>query len=375
MMKNKQIIGIIMELNPLHNGHKYLIQKIKNDYPESKIVVITSGYFTMRGVASIMPKDEKVKQLLKLGVDLIAELPIHKTLNSAELFASESIKILKALNINYLAFGIEKGTIDDFNRALSIINNDEYQEEIINFAKEYGYKKAISECLKKHGSQELYDLSMSPNNVLALEYLKNLDKSITPILVKRVGSDDSDLKLTTSYPSGSAIRNGFQNGIDIQSFIPYDASILNKIDENKLCLLIKSLLVNEKQIKTKYQTNEGIENYLFSTIDLKDDYQSMIKKLANKKYTESRIKRQLLTYLLNLEKDDENTIRILGFTKEGSELIKGIKDYKVFSSLKDANTNYYHNEYNVAIIYELITSKSCLKSEFMYPLKEETWKN
>ena len=43
------IIGVIAEYNPFHNGHLYHINKIKELYPDSLIVLVTSGYFTQRG--------------------------------------------------------------------------------------------------------------------------------------------------------------------------------------------------------------------------------------------------------------------------------------------------------------------------------------
>ena len=40
-----EIIGIIAEYNPFHKGHLYQINKIKELYPESIIIVITSSSF------------------------------------------------------------------------------------------------------------------------------------------------------------------------------------------------------------------------------------------------------------------------------------------------------------------------------------------
>ena len=43
------VIGIVTEYNPLHNGHIYQIKKIKEMYPDSIIVVAMSTNSTMRG--------------------------------------------------------------------------------------------------------------------------------------------------------------------------------------------------------------------------------------------------------------------------------------------------------------------------------------
>ena len=44
------IIGIIAEYNPFHNGHIYHIEKIKEKYPNSLIILVLNGYFTERGL-------------------------------------------------------------------------------------------------------------------------------------------------------------------------------------------------------------------------------------------------------------------------------------------------------------------------------------
>ena len=41
-----EIIGIVAEYNPFHNGHLYQIQKIKEKYPDSILVAVVSSTFT-----------------------------------------------------------------------------------------------------------------------------------------------------------------------------------------------------------------------------------------------------------------------------------------------------------------------------------------
>ena len=51
------IIGVITEYNPFHNGHIYHINKIKELYPNSIIILALNGYFLERGEISIMTKE------------------------------------------------------------------------------------------------------------------------------------------------------------------------------------------------------------------------------------------------------------------------------------------------------------------------------
>lgn len=39
------VVGIICEYNPFHNGHKYHLEKIKEMFPDSIIILVMSGNF------------------------------------------------------------------------------------------------------------------------------------------------------------------------------------------------------------------------------------------------------------------------------------------------------------------------------------------
>ena len=380
-MNKEMIVGIVMELNPLHNGHKYLIEKIKNDYPNTKIVVITSGYFTMRGEVSILSKDEKVKQLLKLGIDLILELPIDQTLNSAEIFAEKAINILSCVGITHLAFGTENASIDEFLEIVKLTKDTAFNKDIKEKTKTMGLKLAFSEVIKQYTNNVyLANLTSSANNVLGIEYLKAIEnKSIKSIIINRIGNDESDESMNSPYPSGTALRKAFYNNIDINNYIPYSFELLNHINEDILLKHFLSLLINQDFYKTNYHTKEGIENYIFNSLNkLFDDKLSLntlIDKLANKKYTKSRIRRQLLILSLSIKNNESKKVRILGFNNNGINLIKKNSDIEFFSSLKDADVAYYDNEIAAATLYSLITNKDYRKKEFLYPIKEEIWKN
>ena len=88
------VIGIVCEYNPFHNGHIYHIEKIKELFPNSIIIAVMSGNFVQRGDTSIVNKWIKTEMALKNGVDLVIELPVQYSLSSAENFG---IKIVENL--------------------------------------------------------------------------------------------------------------------------------------------------------------------------------------------------------------------------------------------------------------------------------------
>lgn len=69
-----KIASIIAEYNPFHSGHAYQIQKIKNEYSDF-IVVIMSGNFVQRGEPAIINKFGRAKIAVDNGASLVLELP------------------------------------------------------------------------------------------------------------------------------------------------------------------------------------------------------------------------------------------------------------------------------------------------------------
>lgn len=89
-----EIIGLIAEYNPFHNGHLYQLEKIKELYPDSIIILVLNGYFLERGIPSIETKQEKTRLALKYGVDIVLEHPFIFGSNSADIFASSALELL-----------------------------------------------------------------------------------------------------------------------------------------------------------------------------------------------------------------------------------------------------------------------------------------
>ena len=46
LVLSKHIVGIIAEYNPFHNGHLYHIEKVKEMFPDSPIILVLGGNFT-----------------------------------------------------------------------------------------------------------------------------------------------------------------------------------------------------------------------------------------------------------------------------------------------------------------------------------------
>lgn len=119
------VIGIVVEYNPFHNGHLYQINKIKELYPDSIIIVAMSTHFTQRGDVSVLDKWNKTKIALDNNIDIVLEIPFVFSNSSADTFSYASLRMLNELNINILIFGSESNDIDMLKKCAKVqVNND-----------------------------------------------------------------------------------------------------------------------------------------------------------------------------------------------------------------------------------------------------------
>ena len=228
------VIGVIAEYNPFHKGHLYQINKIKERYPNSLLVVVTSSSFTQRGNISLLNKWDKTKIALENNVDLVVELPFVYSTQSSDLFAEGAISILNALKIDTLVFGTERDNISDLELLADIqINNIEYQDKVKEYLSQgLNYATSTNKAL-----EDLTSIKVdTPNDLLALSYIKQIKKHNYPI--KYI-----NIKRTTSYhgsevldniTSASNIRKLYLSDNCIDNLVPFDKKYLYKIDMNKV---------------------------------------------------------------------------------------------------------------------------------------------
>lgn len=145
----KKVLGLILELNPLHNGHKYFIEKAINEIKPDVIVAVTSTNFTMRGELSVINKFEKVQKLLQLGIDIILELPFIGAVCSADYFAYNSIYSLNKLNVTDIVCGVELNDINKLNYLDEITSSDNFNNNVKDFLSNgYSYSTACNKALQ-----------------------------------------------------------------------------------------------------------------------------------------------------------------------------------------------------------------------------------
>ena len=373
-----KIGAVIAEYNPFHKGHLYQIEEMKKLGADA-IIVLLSGDFTQRGIPALLDKHTRAKLCLENGADLVLELPVFFATGSAEYFARGAVSILEQLGcVDFLHFGSESGNLSALQTCahLFLTEPTSFKEQLTVFLKQgYSFPKARSMALStymninsetdKEEKNTLESLCSQPNNILAIEYLKELERcqsSIQPITIVRKGSGYSETALPksseNSFASANAIRSVLENHqfSTLSAFVPENvADCLSKssnvpmLFENDFSgVLLYKLMAEVSGFDCYYdvskQLSDIIQKNLFSYTDWKDFALSC----KSKELTYTRINRSLLHILLNMKQDtmeqlksapDALYARVLGFSANTSVLkvIKGNTSIPLITKLANAS--------------------------------------
>lgn len=344
------IIGIIAEYNPFHNGHQYHLQTTKQKTNADYIIVIMSSSFVQRGEPAIIDKLERTKMALLNGADAVIELPVLYSTASAEYFAKAAIKLLEDIGcVTMISFGSESGTIEDLKQIADIVANEtnEFKEELkkqLSSGCTFPVARANALNQIKNINSELLS---NPNNILAVEYLKalkNFHSNIVPITIQRKGAHYHNLDITQTTASASAIRKSTeenqtqflfsqmpQNCCEIftNAMTQGSAPIYLKDFSSVLNYRLRTLDSNE--LKNILDITEGLENRILRSIYSNYEIKQICEFIKTKRYTFTKIQRILTHILLDIKKEDfydfnqkgfSQYIRILGFKKESHKLIQ-----------------------------------------------------
>lgn len=349
-------IGIVCEYNPFHNGHIYHLEKIKELYPNSIIVLVLGGYFLERGEISLLSKEDKTKIALEFGIDLVLELPLLYGTQSADIFAETAITILNHFGVEKFVFGSELNNIETLNNIVTEIESPTYQNRVKELlSKGINYPTALAKAIS-------IDIDFNhPNDLLAISYLKAIRKnnfSMTPISIQRT-SEYHDLKSNDKVISATNIRNKFFNQEDISCYLPkISQDALLSLNQELYFKLLKAKILTTPHLEEFLTVDEGIENRLIEQIKVSTSLEEFIKNVKTKRYTYNKINRMCIHILLGITKKENRKkisyIKILGFSKKGKEYLNSIKDTLTISTQIDKSSIEYKIEINASILYDLL---------------------
>lgn len=348
-----RVCGIVAEYNPFHNGHKYQIEKIKEETNCDAIVAVMSGNFIQRGLPALFDKWTRTKMALQNGVDLVIELPTYYAVSSAEYFATGSVGTLNALGIiNDICFGANTTDLDTLKRIANVLFLEpEGFKKLLHSELKHGASfpiarsNALKNFLKKeYDAKYIADILLDSNNILAIEYLKALqylNSNINPLVIKRKGGSYNSLEVIDNICSATAIRekllkNDVENLAEVMPENCYsliDSEIINGKAPMYLNAFEREILYGFRKASTEdllrlNDVSEGLENTLKKVSNEKFTLDEFIEEMKSKRYTKTRIQRLALNSLLDIKRVDVEAykhnvqyIRVLGFNKTGEKLL------------------------------------------------------
>ena len=371
--KNMTIGGIIAEYNIFHNGHKYQIDEFKRKFGISHLVVVISGNFTQRGGPSIIDKYSKTRACLDNGVDLVLELPTIFSTQTAEIFSRGAVMTLDALScVDYLCFGSENGNISELKKISDYVLTDEYNSLLKSYldiklpfpqAREKAIYNGIGACIENINK---------PNNILGIEYLKELRRissKINPVTIKRQEVDHNSTEKIGKYASATSIRKDMMRVYDlyrrekiydkIYSEIICEELLEKNIDLKQKDILLEQKNINQKRIREElykiskylpsssleeinkslsgdmvfmsedvfsdeinysildkssklteiFEVVEGLENSVVKSLVSSNSVSSLVAELTSKRYSSAKIRRMLYNILLDIDKEMIDSIK------------------------------------------------------------------
>lgn len=384
--------GIVVEYNPFHNGHKYHLQKTKELNTNNIIIAVMSGDFVQRGEPSIIDRWTKTKMALANGVDLVIELPVFYSSQSAEIFAKGAVGILEELKCESMVFGSESGKIDELKRISTLQESEEFKIKLKERLKSGdSYPTAHSSTMK----EILGESKLNSNDILGLEYIKAIrywKSSIIPMTLKREKVGYHDTNIVGDFASATKIREHLKKNEEISSIVTQESfNTLKEYSnftymENFYPFIRYELIKNSNNLSDIQDMEIGFENRLLENAIKSINYDEFFKSISNRRYTTGRVQRVLTHTLLalttNITEEVKKSIpyvRVLGFNSKGREYLSYLKKFdnsKIITSYKKMNENFSPEvcsliEFNErsSQIYRLINNYNDYKSPIIF--KEE----
>ena len=385
------IAAIIAEYNPFHNGHEYMIQKVKEETGADYVIAVMSGNFTQRGIPGIADKHTRAKMAVSCGADAVFELPVRFATASAEQFATGAVALFHSLScVDTLCFGSECGNLTDFTKASDLLLNEpeEFKEAIQKKLREgLSYPKAFSEAIKTCNKENEVSsvLLEHPNNLLGLEYLKALKKlasGIRPHTITRTGTGYHDEhsafsdEAGTLIASASAIRSALTKDTGsiapAQPLLPsnayrvfaesYGISAPVTLDDFSLLLSVRIAAETKESLADFLDVPKELADRIYRFRDELMSFTGLIEAIKHKQYTYARINRALMHILLGLKENSRSAdtdaplvpyARLLAMKKSASPLIKEIKEHSLIPVItKPAEARKVLNDTALAMFLE-----------------------
>ncbi len=342
-------IGVVAEFNPFHNGHAAFISHLKKMYPDRPVVVVMSGNFVQRGDFAVQEKYSRAAAAVMGGADLVLELVFPYCALSAPSFAEAAMRILSSIGVcDAIAFGSEIASKEELLSCADRLCDPLFLEKLADFQKEHrekGYPTARAELYESLWGKT--KILSSSNASLGVEYLcaaKRIGFSPEWIVIPRQGEPIRSEKIAAATPSATAIRAALFRGEEVSHAVPeYVLSQWEKeqregrfpVNKEALYPVLRYLVTAKSRRELKQCYGFGaLADRAVNAADACPSWEELVRRMGSAGFTDSRIRRALLSVLLEIERyaerkapcytivlaGNETGRRVLGEMKESSSL-------------------------------------------------------
>jgi len=336
------LAGIVCEYNPFHKGHLYQLEKTRQAGAET-VICVMSGNFVQRGECAFLDKWKRAETAVRLGADVVLDLPVPWAVSSAEKFARGSVSLLYNFGVDMFSFGSE---CDDKEKLLLAAKCVDDENVILlakkQMAKGATYPQAISFAVKELYGDEIAGIISSPNSTLAVEYIRQILKfeGLDFIPIKRKGAAHDSDDTEGEYLSASKIRQDISVDESLFSALPEQsarllraefekgyAPCLMKNNERGILSVLREMSITELE---KYVSDEnGLAGRIYDGVRTAVSLDELYEKIKSKNYTHSRVRREVLSSYLKIEKQIASEmppyIRILAVSEKGLTVLADVK--------------------------------------------------
>lgn len=332
-----RVAGMIMECNPFHEGHRYIIEQAKKS--AEALVVVMSGDFVQRGAPAILSKERRTRDVLEAGADLVLELPVCYACSGAEYFARAGVTMLSRLGaVTDLYFGVSREDPDFSDRiwkTAGILNEEPGEMSRIIQAKlrqGASFPAARAAALKEYAGVAM---PKDGNDLLGIEYCRTLLK------LREAGSAEINVHTVPriNVPSATEIRrsllssSNFPENSGVLSFKTQEPDMTHSpelpvymdCDDFSQALMYQLSMTEDPGIYA--DVSEDLSDRILSLLRSAHSittFSAICDALKTRNLTYTRVSRALLHILLQIRKTDLQEYadsgiigyaRILGFRR------------------------------------------------------------
>ena len=328
-----RVSGVICEFNPFHNGHAYLLSRMREQVGEDGCVVcVMSGRFVQRGEAALADPYLRAETALAGGADLVVELPFPWSCAGAEHFALAGVRILSRLGVDTLTFGSETGDAHLLHQAESAIHSPTFGAVYSALCRSgMGTAAAFSEALRKASRVPLPDEFPSSNDLLGIAYIRALHllhadgfPMLSAEIVKRLGAAyRADTLTDGEYPSATSLRVLIREAACDPAAL--EAILGGTMPDGSLTCLLEGLrrgelpvdgdrllpflhafyrLAEPASMESFAECGGGIMGHICRVARETPSSAEFTEALRTKQYTDARLRRALLFGALGVDRED-----------------------------------------------------------------------